>query len=58
LRRGRETTRERALQRADHVHAPDWTAKIGKVWRDSLPELRIDPAIRPGSAPVEVAVVE
>ena len=36
----------------------DSTAKIGKVWSDNLPEFRIDLAIRPGSAPVEVAVVE
>jgi hypothetical protein len=36
----------------------DSTAKIGKVWSDNLPEFRIDLAIRPGSAPVEVAVVD
>jgi hypothetical protein len=36
----------------------DSTAKIGKVWSDNLPEFRIDLAIRPGSAPVDVAVVE
>jgi hypothetical protein len=36
----------------------DSTLKIGKVWSDNLPELRIDLAIRPGSAPVDVAVVE
>lgn len=38
--------------------ALDSTAKIGKVWSDNLPEFRIDLAIRPGSAPVDVAVVE
>jgi hypothetical protein len=31
---------------------------LGKVWSDNLPELRIDLAIRKGSAPVDVAVVE
>lgn len=36
----------------------DSTAEIGKVWSDNLPEFRVDLAIRPGSAPVEVAVVE
>jgi hypothetical protein len=36
----------------------DSTAKIGKVWSDNLPEFRIDLAIRPGSAQVDVAVVE
>ena len=33
-------------------------ARLGKVWSDNLPEFRIDLAIRPTSAPVEVAVVE
>jgi hypothetical protein len=36
----------------------DSTAKIGKVWSDNLPEFRVDLAIQPDSAPVEVAVVE
>jgi hypothetical protein len=36
----------------------DSMAKIGKVWSDNLPEFRVDLAIRPGSAPVDVAVVE
>ncbi len=36
----------------------DSTAKIGKVWSDNLPEFRIDLAIRPESAPVDVAVLE
>ena len=36
----------------------DSTAKIGKVWSDNLPDFRIDLAIKPGSAPVDVAVVE
>jgi hypothetical protein len=36
----------------------DSTLGIGKVWSDNMPDFRIDLAIKPGSKPVDVAILE
>ena len=36
----------------------DSAQKVGRVWSENLPDLRVDLAIRTGSDPVDVAVVD
>ncbi|MEO7331006.1 MAG: hypothetical protein ABI193_20695 [Minicystis sp.] len=36
----------------------DSAAKLGKIWSENLPEFRVDLAIKPGSDPVDVAVLD